>query len=92
MASEVKVVSSLRSRLLLLSALASLPYPALDCEGPLQPLGFEGSSRAYEEQITSGHCDGGGTWLVHGDDPTTLEAVWSLSSVSYSVTAVQVSR
>lgn len=63
-------------------------YPTLDCEGLLRPLGFEGSSRVYEEQITSGHCDSGGTWLVHVDDPTTLEAVWSLSSATYTVTAV----
>lgn len=47
-------------------------YPTLGCEGVLQPLGFQGASRAYEEKITSGHCDSGGTWLVHVDGPTTI--------------------
>lgn len=63
-------------------------YPALGCEGLLQPLGFEGPNRVYEERITSGHCDDGGTWLVHVDGPTTLEVAWSLPSASYTVTAL----
>jgi len=63
-------------------------YPTLACEGQLRPLGFEAANRVYEEQITSGHCDGGGIWLVHVDGPTTLEGSWSLPSASYTVTAV----
>lgn len=63
-------------------------YPTLGCEGRLQPTGFDGDDRVYEEQITAGHCDDGGTWLVHVEGPTTLEAAWFLSSASYAVTAV----
>lgn len=69
---------------------SQISYPALGCAGELRPVGFDGSNRVYEEQITSGHCDDGGTWLVHVDGPTTLEAAWSLPSASYTVTATLV--
>lgn len=67
-------------------------YPTLSCEGVLQPLGFQGESRVYEEKITSGHCDSGGTWLVHVDGLTTIEAAWSLPSASYTVSATLVAE
>lgn len=67
-------------------------YPTLGCGGVLQPLGFQGESRVYKEEVTSGHCDSGGTWLVHVDGPTTIEAAWSLPSASYTVTAVLVAE
>jgi len=67
-------------------------YPTLGCEGVLQPLGYQGESRVYEEKITSGHCDSGGTWLVHVDGSTTIEAAWSLSSASYTVSATLVAE
>lgn len=63
-------------------------YPTLGCEGLLLPRGFAGTSRVYEEQIVSGHCDDGGTWLVQVDDSTMLEAAWSLPSATYTVTAL----
>jgi hypothetical protein len=63
-------------------------YPSLACAGNLQPTGFDGGDRVYEERITTGHCDDGGTWLVHVEGPTTLEAAWSSPSTTYTVTAV----
>lgn len=71
---------------------SQVSYSTLGCEGLLQPRGFEGANRVYEEQITSGNCDNGGTWLVHVDDSTMIEAVWSLPSATYTVAAVLVRR
>jgi hypothetical protein len=70
---------------------STVDYPSLDCHGSLRPLGFDGPYRVYEETIVSGHCDSGGTWRVHVEDDSRLEATWSLSSVDYSVSAVLLS-
>jgi len=72
------------------SAGSSISYPTLGCDGTLHPAGFAGPDRVYTETITSGHCDNGGTWYVKVDSPTQLQALWSLSSVNYTVAAALV--
>lgn len=62
-------------------------YPTLGCHGTLRPIGFAGEDRVYEEEITAGHCDSGGTWHVRVDSVTSLAASWTLPSASYTVSA-----
>jgi hypothetical protein len=63
-------------------------YPALACEGTLRPIGFDGNFRVYEESISSGHCDTGGTWHVLVEDSTQLSVTWARPAATYTVSAV----
>lgn len=67
---------------------STVSYETLDCFGNLIPQGFDGRWRLYSEQITSGHCDQGGTWRVRVDAPRELEAKWSSPASNYTVAVV----
>ena len=63
-------------------------YPALGCEGELTQVGFDGDNALYEEEITAGDCDTGGTWRVLVGDSDELDVAWTLPSATYIKGAV----
>lgn len=57
------------------SAGSYVDYSTLGCTGTLRPTGDVDGARVYQETITSGPCDQGGTWYVTRQDATTVTAV-----------------
>lgn len=66
---------------------SSIRYPSLSCAGRLQPVGFDQGRRVYRENMTTGHCDNNGTWLITVDSDTKLSATYRPPSGRYVVAA-----
>ena len=60
-------------------------YPGIGCSGRLVPAGYSGQDRVYQEEITSGHCDDGGTWWVTVHDRSSLSGHYQPRDGDYDV-------
>lgn len=66
---------------------STIRYPELGCSGRLRPAGFDDGRRVYREQMSAGHCDDGGTWLLTVRSDSRVSATYRPPTGRYVVSA-----